>query len=279
MARVETVDEAIGAAGRRRPSMAGGLASARGPRVTTQRPRTPSGSSSESDFEMGCRDGPKCRAGSGPGIERRVRMRGYLPGRRVAATPHRIARAPRASAAPRRRGCEPGGDVRPRDTRRAGMVAPINRGDDDGRPGGRRRVRRDEGARTVKLQIASDLHLDSWPGGVPGNRAFSPAEGRDLLALKRLRALSGAHIPRRASSNPCDQPPVRGVGDVRDAGALAGKAIPPRALAARRARARGGYQAGSGPGIERRGQSRGRRMATTPHSIVRASSASPTPRR
>ena len=50
----------------------------------TRRPRTPSGSSSGSGSERGCRDGPKRR------------------GRRVAATPHPTPRAPRMSPAPRR---------------------------------------------------------------------------------------------------------------------------------------------------------------------------------
>ena len=44
-------------------------------------------------------------------------------------------------------------------------------------------VRRNEEARTVRIQIASDLHLESWPGGIPDSRAFTPAEGRDLLVL------------------------------------------------------------------------------------------------
>ena len=35
----------------------------------------------------------------------------------------------------------------------------------------------------MRIQIASDLHLESWPGGVPGRGAFTPAEDRDLLVL------------------------------------------------------------------------------------------------
>ena len=35
----------------------------------------------------------------------------------------------------------------------------------------------------MKIQIASDLHLESWRGETPGEEAFKPAEGRDLLVL------------------------------------------------------------------------------------------------
>ena len=49
---------------------------------------------------MGCRDGPKYRTGSGPGIDLRARMRGQRRGRRVAVTPHPILRTPRAAGRP-----------------------------------------------------------------------------------------------------------------------------------------------------------------------------------
>ena len=35
----------------------------------------------------------------------------------------------------------------------------------------------------LKIQIASDLHLESWRGEMPDEQAFRPAEGRDLLVL------------------------------------------------------------------------------------------------
>ena len=35
----------------------------------------------------------------------------------------------------------------------------------------------------MRIQIASDLHLESWRGAMPDERAFRPAEGRDLLVL------------------------------------------------------------------------------------------------
>ena len=37
--------------------------------------------------------------------------------------------------------------------------------------------------RTVRIQIASDLHLEAWRGGIPDEEAFTPVEGRDLLVL------------------------------------------------------------------------------------------------
>ena len=36
---------------------------------------------------------------------------------------------------------------------------------------------------TVKIQIASDLHIESWPGPLPGPEVFKPVEDRDLLVL------------------------------------------------------------------------------------------------
>ena len=35
----------------------------------------------------------------------------------------------------------------------------------------------------VRIQIASDLHLEAWRGGIPDEEAFTPVEGRDLLVL------------------------------------------------------------------------------------------------
>ena len=35
----------------------------------------------------------------------------------------------------------------------------------------------------MRIQIASDLHLESWLGAMPDEQAFKPAEGRDLLVL------------------------------------------------------------------------------------------------
>lgn len=35
----------------------------------------------------------------------------------------------------------------------------------------------------MRIQIASDLHLESWRGAMPDEHAFRPAEGRDLLVL------------------------------------------------------------------------------------------------
>ena len=35
----------------------------------------------------------------------------------------------------------------------------------------------------MKIQIASDLHLESWKGEMPDERAFVPVEDRDLLVL------------------------------------------------------------------------------------------------
>ena len=35
----------------------------------------------------------------------------------------------------------------------------------------------------MKIQIASDLHLEGCPGHMPGEAAFRPAHGRDLLVL------------------------------------------------------------------------------------------------
>ena len=35
----------------------------------------------------------------------------------------------------------------------------------------------------MRIQIASDLHIESWRGAMPDEQAFRPAEGRDLLVL------------------------------------------------------------------------------------------------
>ena len=35
----------------------------------------------------------------------------------------------------------------------------------------------------MRIQIASDLHIESWGGAMPDERAFRPAEERDLLVL------------------------------------------------------------------------------------------------
>ena len=35
----------------------------------------------------------------------------------------------------------------------------------------------------MRIQIASDLHLESWRGGIPDEEAFTHVEGRDLLVL------------------------------------------------------------------------------------------------
>ena len=36
---------------------------------------------------------------------------------------------------------------------------------------------------SMRIQIASDLHLESWRGAMPDQSAFKPVEGRDLLIL------------------------------------------------------------------------------------------------
>ena len=35
----------------------------------------------------------------------------------------------------------------------------------------------------MKIQIASDLHIESWPGQIPSTEVFEPVEDRDLLIL------------------------------------------------------------------------------------------------
>lgn len=38
-------------------------------------------------------------------------------------------------------------------------------------------------AETLKIQIATDLHIESWRGAMPDEQAFGPAEGRDQVVL------------------------------------------------------------------------------------------------
>ena len=57
----------------------------------------------------------------------------------------------------------------------------------------------------MRIQIASDLHLESWRGGTPDDRAFRPAEGRDLLILAGdIHVGLGAHafIERELARSP-----------------------------------------------------------------------------
>ena len=35
----------------------------------------------------------------------------------------------------------------------------------------------------MKIQIASDLHIESWRGRLPGEDTFRPVKDRDLLVL------------------------------------------------------------------------------------------------
>ena len=70
----------------------------------------------------------------------------------------------------------------------------------------------------MKIQIASDLHIESWRGRLPDEHTFGPVKDRDLLVLAgdihvELGAL--AFIQRELAHSP-----VVYVGSVAEKGAM-----------------------------------------------------------